>query len=172
MQRNDLTRILAILTASAALPTATAAPPSASVGQIELQRPPGEPSPPLSAPTRPADLARTMQISPSGHAASDDGSALNSDTTTSAAETSPCFLGSQIAALAAALPLEDAGLSDVCVALVWLDSEARRAQANSGVRSLQGSESATGTVEAPPSATDPTLQETGSPDLQSDPSIP
>lgn len=147
MHRNNLTRILAFLGATVALPTATAAPPSASVGQIETPSRPDDAPAPLRAPPRGADLARATQVAPDGNAAADGSGFLDHEET--GAEAAQCLLGPQIAAIAAALPLDGAGLGDICAGLLWLESETRPAQEHRGVRSLHGAEIPAPALEAP-----------------------
>ena len=156
MNRKGLTRILTIIGTTMALPTATAAPPSASVGQIETPGGSGEAPAPLRVPPKAADLARTTQVAPDRNPAADshDGLSRKEDS----GEAAPCLLGPQIAAIAAALPLDGAGLSDICVSLIWLDSETRPAQEHRGVRSLHGAEVPAPALEPPQAEPSPESQ--------------
>lgn len=137
MQRGHLMRPMAMLAASLSVSTAAAAPPSATIGQIEARAMTGDTAPSLDSPPTGEDLAKTTQIAPENRAVSGDPGSATPLIAAPEADLAACFLGPQIAAIAAALPLENSGLGDLCLSLVWLENEARPRTADRGVRSLQ-----------------------------------
>jgi hypothetical protein len=146
--RKNVPRILALLGACVAFP-AVAAPPSATVGQIEPRPSASEDAGHLGPQPAKSDLARTTQVSPDASVSAQTYPMLPPDSPPDIVR-DDCFLGPQIARVAEALPLEGAGLGDVCLSLVWLESEHPARSQSRGVRSLQG-------VETMPAQPDPQI---------------
>lgn len=173
MQRKDITRVLALLGASATLPTAGAAPPSPAVGQIEAPPPPSaERASSLSPPPRGAELARTMQIPPDRLGPSHQPSSQITTEAFGAPSEPDCFLGPQIAAVAKTLPLDETGLRDVCASFIWLEGDALPGNSDRGIRSLQGVETAPPQPEPAPPAADAGAPDTDPASAQQDPFVP
>lgn len=142
MQRGRFMRPIALLAVSLSVSTAAAAPPSATIGQIDSRIAKAATAPPLGSPPTGADLARTTQIPPENRTVIGDQGNTMAPVTAPEADLAECFLGPQISAIAAALPLENSGLGDLCLSLVWLENEARPRATDRGARSLQRQEPA------------------------------